>query len=61
LQRLRVKPGLTGLWQVNGRHELVFEDYMRYDLFYVENWSVVMDLYILAKTIPALIAARGSY
>jgi exopolysaccharide biosynthesis polyprenyl glycosylphosphotransferase len=59
--RLRVKPGLTGLWQVNGRHELVFEDYMRYDLFYVENWSVVMDLYILAKTIPALIAARGSY
>jgi exopolysaccharide biosynthesis polyprenyl glycosylphosphotransferase len=61
LGRLRVKPGLTGLWQVNGRHELVFEDYMRYDLFYVENWSVVMDLYILAKTIPALIAARGSY
>jgi exopolysaccharide biosynthesis polyprenyl glycosylphosphotransferase len=59
--RLRVKPGLTGLWQVNGRHELVFEDYLRYDLFYVENWSVMMDLYILAKTVPALIAARGSY
>ncbi len=59
--RLRVKPGLTGLWQVNGRHQLVFEDYMRYDLFYVENWSVMMDLYILAKTIPALIGARGSY
>ena len=59
--RLRVKPGLTGLWQVNGRHDLVFEDYMRYDLFYVENWSVTMDLYILAKTIPALLTARGSY
>ena len=37
--RLRVKPGVTGLWQVNGRHDLAFEDYVRYDLFYVENWS----------------------
>ncbi len=59
--RLRVKPGVTGLWQVNGRHDLVFEDYVRYDLFYVENWSMTMDLYILAKTIPALLTARGSY
>jgi exopolysaccharide biosynthesis polyprenyl glycosylphosphotransferase len=59
--RLRVKPGVTGLWQVNGRHDLVFEDYVRYDLFYVENWSLTMDLYILAKTIPALLTARGSY
>jgi exopolysaccharide biosynthesis polyprenyl glycosylphosphotransferase len=59
--RLRVKPGVTGLWQVNGRHELAFEDYVRYDLFYVENWSLTMDLYILAKTIPALLGGRGSY
>jgi exopolysaccharide biosynthesis polyprenyl glycosylphosphotransferase len=59
--RLRVKPGVTGLWQVNGRHDLAFEDYVRYDLFYVENWSLTMDLYILAKTIPALLRARGSY
>ncbi len=59
--RLRVKPGVTGLWQVNGRHDLGFEDYVRYDLFYVENWSLTMDLYILAKTIPALLTARGSY
>jgi exopolysaccharide biosynthesis polyprenyl glycosylphosphotransferase len=59
--RLRVKPGVTGLWQVNGRHDLAFEDYVRYDLFYVENWSLTMDLYILAKTIPALLTARGSY
>jgi exopolysaccharide biosynthesis polyprenyl glycosylphosphotransferase len=59
--RLRVKPGVTGLWQVNGRHDLVFEDYVRYDLFYVENWSLTMDLYILAKTVPALLSGRGSY
>jgi exopolysaccharide biosynthesis polyprenyl glycosylphosphotransferase len=59
--RLRVKPGVTGLWQVNGRHDLAFEDYVRYDLFYVENWSLTMDLYILAKTVPALLTARGSY
>ena len=59
--RLRVKPGVTGLWQVNGRHDLAFEDYVRYDLFYVENWSLTMDLYILAKTVPALLTAHGSY
>ena len=59
--RLRVKPGVTGLWQVNGRHDLAFEDYVRYDLFYVENWSLTMDLYILAKTVPALLGGRGSY
>jgi exopolysaccharide biosynthesis polyprenyl glycosylphosphotransferase len=59
--RLRVKPGLTGLWQVNGRHDLGFDDYVRYDLFYVTNWSLTMDLYILAKTLPALLSARGSY
>jgi len=59
--RLRVKPGLTGLWQVNGRHDLGFDDYVRYDLFYVTNWSLTLDLYILAKTVPALVSARGSY
>lgn len=59
--RLRVKPGLTGLWQVNGRHALPFEDYVRYDLFYVENWSLSLDLYIMAKTIPALFSRQGAY
>ena len=59
--RLLVKPGLTGLWQINGRHDLVFDDYVRYDLFYVSNWSLTMDLYIIARTIPALISARGAY
>jgi len=59
--RLRVKPGLTGLWQVNGRHELSFDDYIRYDLFYVENWSIGLDLYVIGKTLPALLTRRGSY
>jgi exopolysaccharide biosynthesis polyprenyl glycosylphosphotransferase len=57
--RLRVKPGLTGLWQVSGRHELSFEDYVRHDLFYVENWSLFMDLFIVLKTIPAVLRRSG--
>ena len=57
--RLRVKPGVTGLWQVSGRHRLCFEDYVRYDLFYVENWSLAMDLFILLKTIPAVLRRSG--
>jgi exopolysaccharide biosynthesis polyprenyl glycosylphosphotransferase len=57
--RLRVKPGVTGLWQVSGRHRLCFEDYVRYDLFYVENWSLAMDLFILLKTIPTVLRRSG--
>jgi exopolysaccharide biosynthesis polyprenyl glycosylphosphotransferase len=60
-ERLRVKPGLTGLWQIKGRHELSFDDYARYDLFYVENWSLGFDLYVMASTLPALLRRRGSY
>jgi exopolysaccharide biosynthesis polyprenyl glycosylphosphotransferase len=59
--RLRVKPGITGLWQVNGRHELSFADYVRYDLFYVENWSLALDLYVIARTPLALLSRRGSF
>jgi exopolysaccharide biosynthesis polyprenyl glycosylphosphotransferase len=57
--RLRVRPGLTGLWQVSGRHLLPFDDLVRYDLFYVENWSLSMDLYILLRTIPAVLFRSG--
>lgn len=57
--RLKVKPGITGLWQVSGGHLLGFEDYVRYDLFYVENWSLGLDLYVLARTVPALLFRRG--
>jgi exopolysaccharide biosynthesis polyprenyl glycosylphosphotransferase len=57
--RLRVRPGLTGLWQVSGRHRLPFDDLVRYDLFYVENWSLSMDLLILLRTIPAVLLRSG--
>lgn len=57
--RVKVKPGMTGLWQVNGRHQLSFSDYVRYDLFYVENWSVASDLHILWRTIPAVLTRTG--
>ncbi|MGH8905444.1 MAG: sugar transferase [Egibacteraceae bacterium] len=60
-QRLRVKPGLTGMWQVNGRSDVSFDQYARLDLYYVDNWSLWMDLAIVAKTIPTLLLRRGGY
>lgn len=59
--RLEVPPGMTGLWQVSGRSDLAFEDAVRLDLFYIENWSLTYDLYIVGKTIPVLISRRGAY
>ena len=61
LDRLEVRPGITGLWQVSGRSDLSFDEYVRLDLFYVENWSLAYDLFILVKTIPMLISTRGAY
>jgi exopolysaccharide biosynthesis polyprenyl glycosylphosphotransferase len=60
-RRLVVKPGLTGLWQVNGRSDLSREDAVRLDLRYVENWSFALDLQILWKTCAAVIRGRGAY
>jgi exopolysaccharide biosynthesis polyprenyl glycosylphosphotransferase len=60
-RRLVVKPGLTGLWQVNGRSDLSREDAVRLDLRYVENWSFVLDLQILWKTCSAVVKGRGAY
>jgi exopolysaccharide biosynthesis polyprenyl glycosylphosphotransferase len=60
LTRLRVKPGLTGLWQVSGRHRLPFDDLVRYDLFYVENWTLAMDLFVLLRTVPAVLSRTGA-
>ncbi|WP_344304205.1 sugar transferase [Nocardioides bigeumensis] len=60
-RRLRVRPGLTGLWQISGRSSLSWDDTIRLDLYYVDNWSMVQDLVILAKTASAVMAARGAY
>jgi exopolysaccharide biosynthesis polyprenyl glycosylphosphotransferase len=60
-RRLLVKPGMTGLWQINGRSDLPWEDSVRYDLFYVENWSLALDLMILWKTLFAVVSGRGAY
>lgn len=59
--RLRVKPGMTGLWQVNGRQDLTWVDYVHYDLFYAENWSMALDVAILARTLPAVVKGRGAW
>lgn len=61
LRRLDVRPGLTGLWQVSGRSNLSWEDTVRLDLYYVDNWSMVQDLMILAKTARAVVASDGAY
>jgi exopolysaccharide biosynthesis polyprenyl glycosylphosphotransferase len=60
-RRLVVKPGLTGLWQVNGRSDLSWEESVRLDLRYVENWSFALDLQILWKTISVIIRGSGAY
>ena len=59
--RLEVRPGITGLWQVRGRSQLPFDDYVRLDLYYIENWSLAFDLYILIKTIPAVLSGKGAF
>jgi exopolysaccharide biosynthesis polyprenyl glycosylphosphotransferase len=60
-RRLVVKPGLTGLWQVNGRSDLSWEESVRLDLRYVENWSFALDLQILWKTFAAVARGSGAY
>lgn len=60
-RRLLVKPGLSGLWQVSGRSELSWEESVRLDLYYVENWSPLLDAQILWRTIGAVIRGRGAY
>ena len=58
---LQVKPGVTGLWQVNGRSDLPYEDRVRLNVYYVDHRSLLLDLKILARTIPAVISGRGAY
>jgi lipopolysaccharide/colanic/teichoic acid biosynthesis glycosyltransferase len=60
-RRLVVRPGLTGLWQVSGRSDLSWEESVRLDLRYVENWSFALDLQILWKTISVIFKGSGAY
>ncbi|MDD4179403.1 MAG: sugar transferase [Candidatus Margulisbacteria bacterium] len=60
-KRLRVRPGITGPWQVSGRSLLPFEDMVRLDIFYIENWSLWLDLKLLLKTVPVVLLGRGAY
>lgn len=55
-----MKPGITGLWQVSGRSDIDFEEWMLLDLRYVDEWSLAFDLRILLKTIPVVLLGRGS-
>ena len=60
-RRLLVKPGVTGLWQVNGRSDLPWDESVRLDLSYVDNWSMAGDLLLIAKTVKAVLASDGAY
>ncbi|GAW48475.1 Exopolysaccharide biosynthesis polyprenyl glycos ylphosphotransferase [Nocardioides sp. PD653] len=60
-RRLRVRPGMTGLWQVSGRSDLSWSEAIRLDLYYVDNWSMLQDLNILTKTVGAVFSRRGAY
>jgi exopolysaccharide biosynthesis polyprenyl glycosylphosphotransferase len=60
-RRLRVRPGMTGLWQVSGRSDLSWTESIRLDLYYVDNWSMIQDVVILARTVGAVLSSRGAY
>lgn len=61
MRRLAVVPGITGLWQIGGRSDLDWEESIRLDLYYVENWSIIQDLMILVKTIRVVLSRSGAY
>ena len=60
-QRLTALPGITGYWQISGRSDLSFEDMARLDLYYIENWSLSLDIKIILKTIVTVLSRRGAY
>jgi lipopolysaccharide/colanic/teichoic acid biosynthesis glycosyltransferase len=60
-RRLLVRPGLTGLWQISGRSDLSWDESVRLDLRYVENWSLALDGAILWKTVGVVVHGRGAY
>ncbi len=60
-KRVAVKPGLTGLWQVSGRSNVTFQEMINLDLYYIENWSIILDIKIILRTIPVVLFGRGAY
>lgn len=60
-KRLTVKPGLTGLWQVSGRSMVPFDEMVMLDLYYIENWSLLLDIKIILRTIPVMLGGSGGY
>jgi len=59
--RTRVKPGLTCLWQISGRSEVAYDEWVELDLYYIQNRSLLLDLLIVVQTIPAVLSGRGAY
>jgi lipopolysaccharide/colanic/teichoic acid biosynthesis glycosyltransferase len=60
MRRFSMKPGITCLWQINGRHEINFDHWMELDLQYIDNWSPGLDLEIMMKTLPAVLRGTGA-
>ena len=60
-RRLEIAPGITGLWQVSGRNELIFDEMVMLDIYYIENWTPWTDIWIMLRTIPTILFARGAY
>ncbi len=61
MKRLNILPGITGLWQVNGRADLDFRQMVALDLYYLEHWSLMMDIGIILKTPFAILSFKGAY
>ena len=60
-RRLEVAPGLTGVWQVSGRSNLTFDEMVLLDLYYIENWSPLLDLSLMLRTVPKMVSGEGAY
>ncbi len=60
-QRLDVLPGITGLWQVSGRSDIAFDEMCLLDIYYIENWSLPLDVILILRTIPKVFMGRGAY
>ena len=58
---IKVKPGISGLWQISGRNDLDYEERIQLDLFYIKNWSLWMDIMIMFKTLSVVLRRKGAY